>query len=90
MITTAGEQFKTAIATLATKTTTQSQPSNAMDTEVNNSMNCHHAPQNNADLVDVIQDLKYELATIITKMRAVFEQQLFCALTINHRPSSIT
>jgi len=90
MITTAVEQFKTALATLATPNPTQSQSSSAMDTEVDTAMNRHHTTQNNADLVEVIQDLKYELATIITEMRAVFEQQLFRASTINHLPSSVT
>jgi len=90
MITMAVEQFKTAIATLATTTTTQSQLSNAMDTEVNTSMKHHHKTTNTTDLAEVIQDLKYELATIITKMQAVFEQQLFHAATIKSHPSSIT
>ncbi len=90
MITTAVEQFKTALATLATTNTAQSQLSSAMDTEVDTAMHHHHTTQNNADLVEVIQDLKYELATIITETRAVFEQQLFRASTINHHPSSVT
>jgi len=90
MITTAVEQFKTALATLATTNTTQAQSSSAMDTEVNTPVHHHHTTQNNADLVEVIQDLKYELATIITETRAVFEQQLFRAATINHHPASVT
>jgi len=90
MITTAVEQFKTALTTLATTKTTQTQLSSAMDTEADTSVHHHRQTQNNADLVDVIQDLKYELATIITETRAVFEQQLFRAATINHHPASVT
>ncbi len=90
MITMAVEQFKTAIATLATKTTIQSQSSTAMDTEVDTSLRNNHTNTNTTDLADVIQDLKYELVTIITKTRAVFEQQLFRATNIKNHPSSVT
>ena len=87
MLTTAVEQFKTAIATLATN---KPQRSDAMDTEVETSSKHHNTTKNTTDLADVIQDLKYELATIITETRAVFEQQLFRAATITNRPSSVT
>jgi len=90
MITDAVEQFKTAIAALATKTITQPQESNEMDTEVNTSMQSNAKTQNTTDLVEVIQDLKYELATIITETRAMFEQQLFRASTIKSHPPSVT
>ena len=87
MLTTAVEQFKTAIATLATN---KPQRSDAMDTEVETSSKHHNTTKNTTDLADVIQDLKYELATIITETRAVFEQQLFRAATITNRPSPVT
>jgi len=90
MITTAVEQFKTAIATLATSNTTKSQLSDVMDTEVDTSPKHHNKTKNTTDLADVIQDLKYELATIITKTQAVFEQQLFRAANIKNHPSSVT
>jgi len=90
MITDAVEQFKSAIAALATKTITQPQESNEMDTEVNTSMQSNTKTQNTTDLVEVIQDLKYELATIITETRAMFEQQLFRASTIKSHPPSAT
>jgi len=90
MITTAVDQFKSAIATLATPNKPTSQSSSAMDTDDNDTkMKCHHKTNNKTDLTDAIQDLKYELATIIIEMRALFEQQLFCASTMTH-PSSIT
>jgi len=76
--------------TLTTKTTTQSQLSNEMDTEADTLMKHHHKATNKMDLVDVIQDLKYELATIITKTRAVFKQQLFHVANIQNHPLSIT
>ncbi len=88
MITNAVEQFKTAIATLAT--TTQSPLSSAMDTEVDTLMQFNNTTQNTTDLAEVIQDLKYEIVTIITETQAMFEQQLFHALTNKSYPSSVT
>jgi len=67
MITDAVEQFKTAIASLATTPTTQTQTSTDMDTEVDTSP-CNKNSQKATDLADVIQDLKYKPATIITEM----------------------
>jgi len=90
MITDAVEQFKTAMAALATKTTSKPKESNEMDTEDNPSSHSNAKNQHTTDLSDVIQDLKYELATIITETRAVFEQQLFRASTINSHPQSVT
>jgi len=90
MITTAADQFKQAIAALATNATNQSQSSHAMDTEVETSQPTHHKTKNTTDLADVIQDLKYELAQIIIETRAVFEQQLFRAANIKNHPSSVT
>ena len=90
MITTAVDQFKQAIATVATNNTNKSHLSDNMDTEADTSQKHHHATQNTTDLTDVIQDLKYELATIITETRAVFEQQLFRAATITKHSSSVT
>ena len=90
MITTAVEQFKAAIATLATATPTQSPMSTAMDTEVDTSTMHHHNTKTNTDLADVIQDLKYEIATIITETQAMFQQQLFCAGHQPNHPSSVT
>jgi len=68
MITDAVEQFKTAIASLATTHTTQPQTFTDMDTEGDTSMQCNKKSQKATDLADIIQDLKYELATIITEM----------------------
>jgi len=65
MITTAVEQFKTAIASF--NTTPWSPPSNAMDTKVKASTKHHHQHQPTIDLAAFIQDLKYEIATIINK-----------------------
>jgi len=69
LITDAVDQFKTAIASLAT--TTNSQSSN-MDTDVHESMKHQNNNQNPVNLAALIQDLKYEIATIITEMRAMF------------------
>jgi len=90
MITMAVDQFKSAIATLATPTKPVSQSSSAMETDEDDTKMKRHPKTNaNTDLTDAIQDLKYELATIITEMRAMFEQQLSCASTMTHS-SSVT
>jgi len=90
MITTAVDQFKSAIATLATPSKPTSQSSSAMDTDDDDTkMKRHHKTNEKTELSDAIQDLKYELATIITETRAMFEQQLFRASTMKH-PSSVT
>jgi len=73
MITTAIEQFKTAIATFTAQP--RSQSSYDMDTDVDNSTE-HHHHQPQLDLAAFIQDLKYEIATIVTESRALFKQQL--------------
>jgi len=88
LITNAVDQFKSAIATLTT--TTRSPQSNDMDTEVDTSTARTHHTTNSTDLAAVIQDLKYEIATIITETRALFEQQLFRAATNQHHSSSVT
>ncbi len=88
MITTAIEQFKTAIASF--KATPQSLPSNTMDTEVRASTEQHHQHQPPIDLAAFIQDLKYEVATIITELRALFKQQLLLTSHNNCPPSSVT
>jgi len=58
LITTAVEQFKTAVASFATP---RSPPSTAMDTEVEESPEHHNQNQTQIDLVAVIQDLKNEI-----------------------------
>jgi len=88
MITNAVDQFKSAIATLTT--TTQSRQSNDMDTKVETSTACNHTTTTSTDLAAVIQDLKYEIATIITEMRALFQQQLFRATNNKSHSSSVT
>jgi len=76
------DQFKTAIAALATTTNSQS---NKMAPDVHESQQQHNHNQNPVDLAAIIHDLKYEIATIITETRAMFEQQLLLA-THNKRP----
>jgi len=66
LITTAVEQFKTAIKTLTA--TPWSSMSSKMDTDVEASMEQKTHNQNPTDFVSLIQDLKYEIATIVTKL----------------------
>ncbi len=87
LITDAVDQFKTAIASLATNP--NSSPSN-MDTDVHDSTTHKHHNQNPVDLAALIQDLKYEIATIITETRAMFEQQLLLATHNKRPPSAVT
>jgi len=87
LITDALEQFKTAIASLAT--TNNSQSTN-METDHPESKPHHNHNQNPIDLAAIIQDLKYEIATIITETRAMFEQQLLLATHHKRPPSAVT
>jgi len=73
MITEAVEQFKTAIASFAT--TTRSQSSD-MDTAADDSKNNTNNNQNPIDLAAIIQDLKQEIATVVTETKTLFQQQL--------------
>jgi len=73
MITEAVEQFKTAMASVAT-TTTRSQ-SNDMDTDADDSQKTTHNNQNPTDLAAIIQDLKHEIATVVNEMKTLFLQQ---------------
>jgi len=72
MIADAITQFKTAITSV-----TAPQPlTSDMDTKAaNHQANNNHNPTP-TDFGDLIQDLKYEFATIITETRAMFKQQL--------------
>jgi len=74
LITSTVEQFKTAIA--SSPVTTQSPPSNAMDTNVDSSMENHTKTQIQIEFADLIQDLKLEMATIFIESRALLKQQL--------------
>ncbi len=73
MITEAVEQFKMAIASFAP--TTQSQSSD-MDTAADDSKNNTNNNQNPIDLAAIIQDLKHEIATVVTETKTLFQQQL--------------
>jgi len=73
MIKDAVEQFKTALATF---TTTNWSTSSDMDTDANDSKTTKNNNQNATDLAATIQDLKHEIATIITEMRTLFQQQM--------------
>jgi len=87
LLTTVVEQFKEAIASL---TATPRSSANEMDTDTEASMDPKANNQHPSDFTDLIQDLKYEIATIVTELRALFKQQLL--LTSNHKcsPSSVT
>jgi len=90
MITEAVEQFKTTIATLAT--TTRSFSSN-MDTDatgVDESIEHHTKTQTQLEFADLIQDLKLEIATIVTESRALFKQQLLLTPTNRCHSSPVT
>jgi len=88
MITTAVEQFKTVITSF--KATPQSLPSNIMDTKVKASTKQHHQHQPPIDLAAFIQDLKYEVTTIVTESQALFKQQLLFTSNNQCPPSSVT
>ncbi len=81
MISDAVTQFKSAIASI----TELRSKSSAMDTEVEDPQAQHHNNSTSNDLGAIIQDLKYEIGTIITETRAMFEQQLLLA-SHNKRP----
>jgi len=85
---TAVEQFKTAIATF--NANPRSQSSNDMDTDVDNSTEHHHHHQPQLDLAAFIQDLKYEIATIVTESRALFKQQLLLMPHNRNHSSPVT
>jgi len=90
MITEAVEQFKTTIATLAT--TPRSFSSN-MDTDatgVDESIEHHTKTQTQLEFADLIQDLKLEIATIVTESRALFKQQLLLTPTNRCHSSPVT
>jgi len=61
-----------------------------MDTEADTLKDSNNATQNPTDLVALIQDLKYEFVTIITKTQALFQQQMLCTMTNKHPSSSVT
>jgi len=65
IIANAMEQFKTAIATFAA--TTWSPQSSNMDTDVKALLDHNNNTQTPIDLAALIQDLKYEITTIITE-----------------------
>jgi len=83
MISDAVVQFKSAITSI----TAPWSQSNDMDTDAEDSPahNSNHKKSN--DLGNLIQDLKYKIATIITETRALFQQQLLLASN-NKCPSS--
>jgi len=88
LITSAVEQFKTAIASFPVAT--QSPPSSAMDTDVEESMEHHTKTQTQLEFADLIQDLKLEIATIVTESRALFKQQLLLTPTNRCHSSPVT
>jgi len=75
MISDAVEQFKTAIESFTA--TPQSPKSSDMDTDVEASPEPKDKDQNPiTQLADLIQDLKYDIATIVTESRMLFKKQL--------------
>jgi len=82
MITETVQQFKTAIASVAT--TTRSQSSD-MDTDADDSKKNTNNNQNPIDIAAIIQDLKYEIATVVTEMKTLFQQQIL-ATQAKHTP----
>jgi len=86
MISNAVTLFKSTIASVT------EQRSKSSDTDTN--ADAPLAPHNNNlmshDLGAIIQDLKYEIATIITETRAMFEQQLLLATHNKCPPSAVT
>jgi len=79
LLTSAVEQFKTAIA--SSPVATQSPSSNAMDTDVDASTEHPTKTQIQREFADLLSDLKFEIATIVTESRALFKQQLLFSST---------
>jgi len=73
LITTAVEQFTTAIKVLTA--TPLSLTTSEMETEVDQSIVPHNPTLNSPDLSAIINDLKHELAAFVNKMRALFQQE---------------
>jgi len=61
-----------------------------MDTDANDSKTTKNNNQNATDLEATIQDLKHEIATIITEMRTLFQQQLLLMTHNKCLSSSVT
>jgi len=79
-------QFKSAIASV----TEQWSKSSEMDTDADAPSAHQHHNSTSHDLGAIILDLKYEIATIITEMRAMFEQQLLLATHTKCPTSAVT
>jgi len=90
MITEAVEQFKTTIATLATNTRSFSSNMDTDATGVEESIEHHTKTQTQLEFADLIQDLKLEIATIVTESRALFKQQLLLTPTNRCHSSPVT
>ncbi len=94
-IMTAVQQIVKAVASLHA---TQWQPqSNAMEAEIETSTSDvkgltehHNNKQHTLNLAALVQDLKYEIATIVTEMRALFKQQVILAQNNNSPASFVT
>ncbi len=84
-ITTAVAQMKEAIKVLLD--TPRKPESNAMDAEAETPSDTATQHQTQLDLPSLIADLKNEIATIVTKTRALFHQQSLTVLHSNHLPS---
>jgi len=90
MILMAVDEIKKAIASFhpppcqpqACNMQTETEHSNA--NYVDSSMEHHDHHQLPLNLLALVQDLKYEIATIVTESRALFKQQLL--LTLHNRP----
>jgi len=90
LITTVVEQFTMAIASLPATSSSSSSP-NDMDTTINQSTAPHHPTPNLPDLLAIINELKYELATFATKTKALLKQEkpVFTPFQLSPMPQSI-
>ncbi len=73
MLTTAVEEFKTAIVSL-TATPRALPPSNVMETETEELTDQHHPTPTSPDLAAIVNDLKHELASFVLETRNLLQQ----------------
>jgi len=72
LVTSAVEQIKSAIASLHTNSTPQS---NTMENDAEHPMETKISHQPPIDMQDVINDLKHKIATIVIETRAMFNSK---------------
>jgi len=87
LITSAVDQFKSAIASLPTQRT--SLP-NDMETEPDYSKETKPSCHSVLDIQDLVTDLKHDIATFVIETKAMFHQQANQKLTNNPMNTSVT